>query len=550
MLPAEINQQLQALAQQNDVARLLPLLHDLAPRYPDDPEIRHLLGWCSMRQRRLDEAISYFREAIRLNPNAVPSLNYLGLVLLEQERLAEALDTFKAAVAADPTHIPALTNLSLTLCRVGFWDKAVLFLQEALRLNPQYADAHHYLGYAYLMLNRVDDADRHVAMALTLKPGTAGFLSTLGLIREKQRRPQEATQLFQQAVDADPELAEPWSNLGTIHAAVWGNYDLALRCFNQTLAIKPMYTTARYHRGIVELTLGDYERGWADYEFRPTVFQKSPARYSRARWQGEPLAGKAILLHCEQGLGDTLQFIRYAERAKRLGASVLCEVQKPLLRLLANTPGIDALVPEGDPLPPHDYQIPLLSIGQVLGIFPGQPPYLFPSQERLEFWEPRIRPIAGFKIGIAWQGEPGFKYDWLRSVPLAQFEKFARLSGVSLISLQKIHGLDQIAANQENVPLIVPDPAIDESAGPFMDTAAIMKHLDLVITSDSAVAHLAGGLGVPVWLATMYAPDWRWLTRREDSPWYPTMRLFRQSKPGHWDNVFTRMATELASKLL
>ena len=348
-----------------------------------------------------------------------------------------------------------MTNLSLALARAGLCEHALFFLNHALKIDPRCADAHHYLGFSYMTLGRLDEAEQHLGAALTLQPGAAGFLSTLGLLREKQHRAEEATALFQQAVDTNPTIAEPWNNLGNIEAAVWGNYERALQLFNQTLAMRPFYNDARYHRGMVELTLGDFERGWADYEFRPTMFQKSRERYNRPRWNGEPLVGKTILLHCEQGLGDTLQFIRYAQYAKNLGATVICEVQKPLLRLLTNTPGIQTLVEEGATLPPHDLQIPLLSMAQLLGIPRHQPPYLFASAERLEFWKERLAQVPGFKIGIAWQGAPIFKYDWLRSVPLAQFAPLARLPGHTLISLQKFDGLDQIAKNRDAVPVVL-----------------------------------------------------------------------------------------------
>jgi tetratricopeptide (TPR) repeat protein len=545
MLPGELTQQLQALVQQGQVDRLQELLGVVVQQYPQDADVRHLLGWCCTQQRRYEEAIAHFQEAVRLKPDATGSLNNLGLLLLEQERIGEAIEAFKAAVSAQPNYVDGLTNLSLALARAGMCERAVFFLEHALQFDPRCADAHHYLGYSYMTLGRLEEAERHLATALELRPGMGGYLSTLGLLREKQHRAEEATALFQQAVNATPTIAEPWNNLGNIEAAVWGNYERALQLFNHTLAIRPFYNDARYHRGMVELTIGDFERGWADYESRPTMFQKSRERYSRPRWNGEPLAGKTILLHCEQGLGDTLQFIRYAQYAKNLGATVLCEVQKPLVRLLANTPGIDRLLEEGSELPPHDYQIPLMSMAQVLGIPPQQQPYLFAAAERLAFWKERIGQIPGFKIGIAWQGASVFKYDWLRSIPLAQFAPLARLPGHTLISLQKFEGVDQIAANRETVPVVELKPEIDAEAGPFMDTAAIMKHLELVVTSDTAIAHLAGGLGVPIWLATAYAPDWRWMTGREDSPWYPTMRVFRQTKVGVWEDVFERMAREL-----
>jgi tetratricopeptide (TPR) repeat protein len=545
MLPVELAAQLQLLLQGGQIDRLIVLLHEALARHPQEPDVHHLLGWAATQQRRYEDAIAHFREAVRLKPDAAGSYNNLGLLLLEQDRLGEAIESFKAAVSVQPTYIDALTNLSLALCRANLSEHALFFLQEALKLDPSCADAHHYSGYAYMMLGRLDEAERHLSAALQLRPGTAGFLSTMGLLREKQHRLEEATRLFEEAVNAGPTVAEPWNNLGNIQAAVWANYDLALKYFNQTLAIRPLYADAKYHRGMVELTIGDFERGWPDYESRPTVFQKSWQRYSQPRWRGEPLSGKTILLHCEQGLGDTLQFVRYAQHVKNLGATAICEVQKQLLRLLASTPGIDVLIPEGADLPRHDYQIPLLSVAQILGI-PPQPPYLFAAAERIAFWKDRLAQIPGFKVGIAWQGAPVFKYDWLRSVPLAEFAPLARLPGHSLISLQKFEGVDQIAANRQTVPVVELQPEIDAEAGAFMDTAAIMKLVDLVVTSDTAIAHLAGGLGVPVWLATQYAPDWRWLTGREDSPWYPTMRLFRQTKVNQWSDVFERMAQTLA----
>jgi tetratricopeptide (TPR) repeat protein len=503
-----------------------------------------------MRQRRFDEAMLSFREAVQLAPSAVGSWNNLGLLLLEQMRLGEALEAFKSAVAAQPQDVEALTNLGQTLCRVGLLDKAEYFLGAALQLAPRHADAHHYLGYLLKLQKREEEAERHLATALEIVPGSAGYLSTLGLLREQQQRGEEATALFQQAVKANPSVPAAWNNLGNVQGAIWGNYDLALHCFNQTLALNSHYSEARFHRGMVELVCGDFSQGWADYEYRPTNLNKSRERYDRPRWQGEELQGKTILLHCEQGLGDTLQFIRYAQQVQALGATVICEVQKVLLALLRRTPGIDVLIGEGDVLPAHDVQIPLLSVARILGIREAQPPYFLAEPERMELWRSRIAKIPGFKIGIAWQGEPNFKYDWLRSVPLKEFTPLARVPGCSLISLQKYRGVEQIEANRTDVPVIVLEPPIDAEGGAFLDTAAIMQHLDLVITSDSAMAHLAGGLGVPVWLATQYAPDWRWLTRREDSPWYPTMRLFRQTKVGQWEDVFQRMAGEMVRRLV
>jgi hypothetical protein len=439
----------------------------------------------------------------------------------------------------------AVGNLGFVLTRLGFFDQAERILAEALRLDPNLVEARHHWAYALMMLDRMEEAERQFELVLAVQPNNASYVSTDGLFREKQHRLDEALRLFLRAIELRPNLAEAWNNLGNIHAAVYGNYQESLRCFDQTLAIKPLYADANYHRGMVYLTLGDFRRGWEGYDFRPVAWQKSKERYSQPRWQGEPLAGRTILLHCEQGLGDTLQFIRYAQLVQQQGAKVICELPKPLIKLLALTPGIDSAVEEGAELPAHDYQIPLGSLPRHLGIPERQHPYLFASPERIAFWKESLARIPGRKIGIAWQGEPKFKYDWLRSVPLAQFAPLARVPGITLVSLQKFAGSEQIAACREAVPVVELQPEIDTQAGPFMDTAAIMTLVDLVITSDTATAHLAGGLGVPVWLATQFAPDWRWMTQREDSVWYPSMRLFRQAEMNRWDDVFQRMAAEL-----
>jgi Tfp pilus assembly protein PilF len=546
MLPAELSSRFQSLVQARQVEQLIAELSAALPQHAAEADVHHLLGWARAQLGQITEAEHHFRQAIRLKPDASGSLNNLGSLLLDQERLPEALQTFKEAVQAQPTYVAALTNLSFTLARLNQFEHALPFLQEALRLEPNCPEAHHYLGYALMMLGQLAESEEHLLSAVRLQPQTAGFRSTLGLLRERQHRAEEATALFVEAIQMSPSLGEAWNNLGNIHAAVWGNWDFALQCFEKTLVLKPLYADAMHHRGMVQLSKGQFDRGWADYEYRPTYWQKSKERYSRPRWQGEPLAGKTILLHCEQGLGDTLQFIRYAQIVKALGASVLCEVQKALLPLLTRTPGIDSFIPEGGMLPPHDYQIPLLSLGKVLGVRQTGS-YVFPEPARVALWQQRLAGIPGIKIGIAWQGESQFKYDWLRSIPLAEFAPLARLPGVTLISLQKHQGVEQIDPNRAIVPVTVLQPDIDTDAGPFMDTAAVMLHLDLIVTSDTSIAHLAGALGVPVWLATSFAPDWRWMIGSEDSPWYPSMRLFRQTKVGQWSDVFQRMASALSA---
>ena len=274
---------------------------------------------------------------------------------------------------------------------------------------------------------------------------------------------------------------------------------------------------------------------------------------SQPRWNGSDLEGRAILVYSEQGLGDTIQFIRYAPLVEQRGGKVLFECQPALMPLLANAQGIDTLLPRGGTLPSFDVQAPLLSLPGIVGTrpdtVPAAVPYLQANDKLVGRWRKELEPLRGFKIGITWQGSPTQGYDRLRSVPLTHLATLAAVPGVHLISLQKRIGTDQLRSMAGGFSVVDFGSRLDEESGAFMDTAAIMMNLDLVISSDTAVPHLAGALGVPVWLALPWVPDWRWLLEREDSPWYPTMRLFRQPRFGNWDGVFERMAEELRKLL-
>ncbi|MCI0457834.1 MAG: hypothetical protein L0Z62_12780, partial [Gemmataceae bacterium] len=266
-------------------------------------------------------------------------------------------------------------------------------------------------------------------------------------------------------------------------------------------------------------------------------------------WDGAPLAGRRILLHAEQGLGDTLHFIRYAACLQQQGATVLVECQAALVRLLASCPGIDQLVAQHSALPAFEVHAPLMSLPRILGTLPStvpaKVPYLFADAHLCERWRQELGRERAFRIGINWHGSPQFRGGRDRAIPLKHWAPLARLEGVRLFSLQKGAGREELAALAEQPTIVDLGSRLDETAGAFMDTAAVLTNLDLVITSDTAVAHLAGALGVPVWLVLSAAPNWRWMLHRDDSPWYPTMRLYRQAQLGNWDEVFDRMIEAL-----
>jgi hypothetical protein len=325
-----------------------------------------------------------------------------------------------------------------------------------------------------------------------------------------------------------------------------------LACYDQALTQEPSHGDRHFNRALLQLLTGNWIEGWPEYEWRWQSKGFPRCSFREPRWDGSPLAGRTLLVLAEQGLGDTIQFIRYALiLPNRHDVKVIVRSPRALLKLLTNVLGQILLVPEGDPLPAFDCYVPLLSLPGMLGTTPSDVsaavPYLGALPQLVAQWRQRLltfdnrHSTSDFLVGIAWQGSPAFPSDRLRSVPLKCFAPLAGIKGIRLISLQKGPG------GPEYLSRSVPEQLtnLDEASGPFMDTAAIMAHLDLVICSDTAVAHLAGALGVPVWLALPTVPDWRWLLQREDSPWYPTMRLFRQTRYGCWEDVFESIAAEL-----
>jgi hypothetical protein len=320
-----------------------------------------------------------------------------------------------------------------------------------------------------------------------------------------------------------------------------------VKCLQRALRIKPDFIDAHWSLALNLLLLGDFERGWPEYEWL------SPQTLLQPVWDGGSLKGRSILIYGEGGLGDQIQFVRYAPVVKRYGGTVIVSCRKPLLPLLASCPGIDELVATGSALPAFDVQAPLMSLPWILktslSTVPADIPYLFADPRLQDKWQRRLRRYPGFQIGIAWQGNPEFLKDCPRSIPFVHFAPLAGLAGVRLLSLQKGAGIEQLEAAAMQFPVTVLGSGLDKRGGAFMDTAAVMKNLDLVITSDTAIAHVAGALGVPVWVALSHGAEWRWLLEREDSPWYPSMRLFRQTRPGDWEGVFARMAQELSKRV-
>ncbi len=384
------------------------------------------------------------------------------------------------------------------------------------------------------------------------RPDYPEAYNNLGNVLAEEGQLAEAAACYREALRLRPAYAESYNNLAVV-LDKQRNHAEAGDCYRESLRLRPDYPDALLNQALGWIQAGRFEQGWAAYEHRWQVPGVNRPDFTQPAWAGEPLGGKTILVYAEQGLGDTFQFIRYASMVKRRGGTVMYEGPGALLPLLSRCPGIDRLIARGTPIPEFQTHCALLSLPWLmrttLATVPAEVPYLFADPALVSRWREELAPQAGYRIGINWQGNPKYKGDRQRSIPLEKFAPLADLPGVRLISVQKGHGSEQLAAHGDRLGIVPLGDRLDESGGAFMDTAAVLMNLDMLITSDTAIAHVAGGLGVTTWLALNWSADWRWLHSRSDCPWYPSMRLLRQPEPGDWDSVFRRMADDLRPTL-
>jgi tetratricopeptide (TPR) repeat protein len=548
----ELNQIGIRLAQQGRLEEALLSFRRALQIQPGLAQTHNNLGIALQDQGRLDEAVASYRRALALKPGYAMACNNLGTALKDQGKLEEAAACFRRALQLKPDDAMACSNLADALKEQGRLAEAAACYRRALELKPDFAEGYTDLGCVLRDQGNLDEAVACYRRALELKPDLAEALANLGVAVRDQGNLDEAIACQRRALELKPDFAVAHANLGIV-LVDQGRLAEAMACYRRALELKPDLPEARLNRALDWLLSGDFQHGWPEYEWRWRTKGHPRLSFRQPFWDGRPLEGKTILLHAEQGLGDTIQFVRYAAWVKDRGPKVIVTCQEPLVRLLASCRGIDELIGWGNDLPPFDFHAPLLSLPGIfqtsLETVPAEVPYLFAAPLLMEQWRKRLGNLEGFKVGIGWQGSPTYAGDRWRSIPLRFFAPLAEIAKVRLVSLQKGAGRDQLAEVGDRFQVADFADEMDETAGAFMDTAAIMTQLDLVITSDTVVAHLAGALGVPVWVALPFAPDWRWLLDRDDSPWYPTMRLFRQKKQRDWAGVFDEIKTALSSRL-
>lgn len=543
---------------------------------PEYDEAHYNRGVALQKLGRVKEALAAFTKCVELKPDYFPAYNNRGIVLKEMGDLKGALADFQKAVAIQPNFAEAHNNLGVVLQQLGRAHDAITAYRSALQSNPLYADAHTNLGALLLERGDLTLAKKHFEEALRIQPNSPQAFYNRGVVHLRQERWQNACHDFQEALRRNPnypeafnnqgfalyrrgelegaldafahairlrpEYAEAYNNRGTVFQAQ-NRLSEALRDFDRAIQLQPSYAEAHWNRSLVLLLRGDFEQGWREFEWRwrKKDFATPKRDFPQPLWDGRALGKKVLLIHTEQGAGDSIQFVRYLPEIATRGGRIHLECDPALTDLFTTLPGICQVIAKGDPLPHFDYQAPLMSLPCILktdiSTIPCQIPYLFPAPGKIRL---HLDP-ALVNIGIVWAGNPRHKNDRNRSVPLQYFLDLLPLEGIKFYSLQVTDSQTDLSQ--------CPLPAQIEDLSPrirsYSDTASFIQQLDLVISVDTSVAHLAGALGKPVWTLLPFAPDWRWMLEREDTPWYPSMRLFRQSTIGDWQGVFQKLKEEL-----
>jgi tetratricopeptide (TPR) repeat protein len=524
---------------------------------PRNGRVWFVLGNLCQTQQRPAEALACFKQAVELEPHEPEGHFHVANSFLKQEKWADAEAAYRKCLALRPNHLEALVNLGFALGEQQRTDEAESCYRQALALKADVPEVHQNLANVLRDRGELDDAVACYHRALALRPDYAKAHVNLGVALIALGQVDAAIEHLQRGVDLQADFAEAYNSLGAA-VSVLRRFDEAHAHYEHAIALKPDYADAHWNQSLLWLLQGDFERGWPAYEWRWRCRRTMPQpTFSEAVWDGSPLDGRTILLYSEQGLGDMLHFVRYAPLVKAQGGRVIVQCQRSLLAILESCSGIDQLIAQGEPPPKFDVQAALMSLPLILGTrfenIPSDVPYLAADAGLIEHWRRQLAPLRGFRVGIAWQGNTRHAWDRHRSARLEDFAPLAAVPGVQLISLQKGAAGEKVQTPKSKVQGRGGEPfeaisfggLIDELSGSFMDTAAIIANLDLVVSVDTSVGHLAGALAAPIWLALNYSADWRWLVDRDDTPWYPTMRLFRQQQPGDWPGVFRHIAEEL-----
>lgn len=493
-----------------------------------------------------EEALTYYDRAITLRTNVEQVYFNKGVVLTQLEKHAQAADCFMQAIDTNSRYTRAYTHAGNAFEKANKHDQAIDIYKRGIEVDYNNADLNYRLALVYRHKDMFHEAIQELRNAMAKDPKNVVYklelANTLHLIDASE----EALRLYEEILELYPNNHHVLYNLGYTIKKL-GYIEKALEIYNKVLDIDPNYALARFSRSLTYLTLGNWTDGWKEYEWRWTAYNDIAKKFDAPVWDGSDIMGKRILIYAEQGLGDTVQFIRYAKLVKEMGAYVIFETQSPVKDLLKLCPYIDEVYARGEKLPHFDLQIPLMSLPMIfkteISSVPEIVPYIYAKQELVQYWGEQIKHDRNIKIGICWQGNPNYSTQFLRqavaskSMHVKHFEPIARLQGITLYNLQKMGGEDQLKDLSPDIKIVSFDGDFDNSRGRFMDTVGLMQNLDLIITIDTGTCHVAAALGIPTWNLLPNPADWRWMIDRTDTPWYNNMRLFKQPTPGDWEGA-------------
>jgi Flp pilus assembly protein TadD len=489
------------------------------------------------------------RQIIHTESTNCPAWAKLGLCLYRQNKKSEAAVALGEALKYQPDSIDILRLAALSLLESGKATEAINLFRRVIEVTPgnsqpaQAAEPYYDLGVALAINRQFDDAIAAYRKSLSIDPNNSLAWNNLGNLLKRTGKLSESVDALREAVRLKPDWADPQCNLATTFIAQ-GDIDSAEKLFDAALALAPDSPQIHYNHGVLLLLKGDFLRGLPEYEWRWKCSEVHiPTRFNSPPWRGEALEGKRILLHAEQGLGDTIQFARYIPLVQQRGGKIVLCVQPEAISLLKSTRGVEQIASHPNQLPRCDTHCYLMDLPHALGTtletIPNEVPYLYPEPALLQTWKEKVGNQTGIKVGLAWAGRPTHTNNANRSIDIVNFVPLAGVPNVIFYSMQIGPGSEETARTD----LVDFTPQIKDLA----DSAALISSLDLILTVDSAVAHLAGAIAKPVWIMLPFAPDWRWMLGRSDSPWYPTARLFRQAKPGDWQSVIEQVRLDLVA---
>ncbi len=511
----------------------------------------HLLGVIAHQSGQHAIAVNLIQKALQLSPQLFGAWNNLGEALRALGRNKEATQCYQNALTLKPDFAEATSNLARAYDAQNMRPEAIDAWQRFLRLNPRHVEAYHHLASDLHSIGQEPQAIACWQKLLSIDPTFYKAYNDMGVIIGGRYLFEEAEKLFFESIRLEPSYAIAYYNLGVIYERQ-ARYQDAMDRYRQSLSYDPAAPDPNLNLALMLLVTGDLPGGFKQYEWRWKLPRVIPLTkpFTQPEWRGQDVAGKTVLIHAEQGMGDTIQLARYCKMVKARGAYVKFMVQPPLIPLLQQVEGVDEiLVDEPNPVVAFDVHIPSLSLPGVLGstveTIPADVPYLKADPAKSAEWQKRLADDKNFRVGITWAGRPEHHNDHNRSTTLAMFAPLAKVPGVTFYSLQKGPAATQSLQPPEGMHLVNCDPALTD----FSDSAGLLANLDLVISVDTSIVHLAGAMAREVWTLVPFVPDWRWLTDRPDSPWYPTMRLFRQKKLKEWAPVFEAVADELTKKV-